>query len=120
MCFEGGIRRPALSVVAACTSLPTGTNPNRARPGQTVELVADPARLSGFDPQSGEALDGEPASVTLPAWEGNPQSPPTAFTTLPVDNDAAPTRFEGYQPARTIITLQGACSETLLDTLPSR
>jgi hypothetical protein len=30
------------------------------------------------------------------------------------------TRFEGYQPARTIITLQWACSETLLDTLPSR
>jgi hypothetical protein len=45
---------------------------------------------------------------------------PRPSQALPVDNDAAPTRFEGYQSARTIITLQGACSETLLDTLPSR
>jgi hypothetical protein len=35
-------------------------------------------------------------------------------------SQAAPARFEGYQWARTIITLQGACSETLLDTLPNR
>ena len=84
---------PALSVVAALHPLPTGTNRariarvgpaihhHRACPGQTVELVADPAQLYGFDPQSGEALGGEPASVTLPASGGSPQSPPTAFTT---------------------------------------
>jgi multiple sugar transport system ATP-binding protein len=48
--------------------------------GETVELVADPARLYGFDPQSGGAIGGEPASVALPAWEGNPHSPPAAFT----------------------------------------
>jgi multiple sugar transport system ATP-binding protein len=47
---------------------------------QTVELVADPARLYGFDPHSGEALGGEPGSVALPAWKGNPHSPPAAFT----------------------------------------
>ena len=41
--------------------------------GQTVELVADPRRLYGFDPRSGEALAGEPGSVRPPAWEGDAQ-----------------------------------------------
>jgi multiple sugar transport system ATP-binding protein len=48
--------------------------------GETVELVADPSRLYGFDPQSGRALGGEPESVTLPAWEGTPHSSSAAFT----------------------------------------
>jgi multiple sugar transport system ATP-binding protein len=48
--------------------------------GETVELVADPSRLYGFDPASGRALGREPASVTLEAWEGSPHSPSAAFT----------------------------------------
>jgi hypothetical protein len=50
------------------------------REGETVELVADPSRLWGFDPQTGRALGRESASVTLGAWEGSPRSESTAFT----------------------------------------
>jgi multiple sugar transport system ATP-binding protein len=50
------------------------------REGETVELVADPSRLYGFDPQTGRALGREPASVTLDAWEGSPRSESAAYT----------------------------------------
>src|SRR4051794_23324621 len=63
---------------ATFTAVVDGHHPVSA--GQTVELVADPERLYGFDPQSGRALGAEPASVTLDAWEGNPHSPSAAFT----------------------------------------
>jgi multiple sugar transport system ATP-binding protein len=47
--------------------------------GETVELVAEPERLYGFDPSSGRALGVEP-SVTLEGWEGSRHSPSAAFT----------------------------------------
>ena len=55
-----------------------------------------------------------------PHLGGSPQSPSTAFPALRFDDDGRLARFDRFQVARTTITLQGACSDTLLDTLPSR
>jgi multiple sugar transport system ATP-binding protein len=48
--------------------------------GETVELVAEPTRLYGFDPASGRAIGAAASSVTLEGWEGSPHSPSAAFT----------------------------------------